>query len=138
MSEEKYITQVGKRSFRTADNELYMLTAEARESLCGTYGLGLLAHIRNREELQKMRDELKKHGFEIIQTNTKYIVSIHCEQTGNDATAEITSIDCLADTELDADAGELLEQAMDENAGERPKKKRTTTKFDIKPISEKF
>ncbi len=141
MSEGPYITRVGRRSFKTADNETYVLTPEARDSICGIYGIKFLTNIRNREEFQKMRDSLKVNMFNICPKDGRYIISIMDALKKRDVVAKAGSIDVLADGDLSADAGELVEQAYHESVGEeaapeKPKKK--TTRLDQNPIWRSF
>ena len=141
MSEEPYITRVGKRSFKTADNDTYVLTPEARDSICGTYGIKFLTQIRNREEFQKMIETLKINMFNICPKDGRQIISVMDALKTRDVVAKAGSIDVFADGDLNADAGELVEQAYHESIGEeaapeKPKKK--TTRLDQNPIWESF
>lgn len=141
MSEEPYITRVGKRSFKTADNETYVLTPEARDSICGIYGMAFLTKIHNREEFQKIIETLKITMFNICPKDGRYIISIMDALKKRDVVAKAGSIDVLADGDLNADAGELVEQAYHESVGEeaapeKPKKK--TTRLDQNPVWESF
>lgn len=141
MSEEPYITKVGKRRFKTADNEIYVLTPEARDSVCGIYGITFLTNIRNREEFQKMLDVLRANMFLIHPNGSRYVISTKDALKKRDVVAKADSIDILADGDLSIDAGELVEQEYHENIGEeatpeQPKKK--TTRLDQSPVLESF